>query len=52
MQYRQAKKLHNEDAVRTKKHGYILTVVKTEIHDKDVIVMCSDGNEYHHTEIA
>ena len=51
MCYRQAKNLHSEDEIRTKKHGNVLAVVSVEIHPKDVIILAEDGNKYHHTEV-
>ena len=51
MKYRDAKKLHNEDQVRVKKTGQVLSVVETAVTPKTVTVLCDDGNEYHHTEI-
>ena len=51
MRYRDAKKLHNEDQIRVKKTGRVLSVVETDVTSKNVTVLCDDGNEYHHTEI-
>ncbi len=51
MRYRDAKKLHNEDQVRVKKTGQVLSVVETTVTSKNVTMLCDDGNEYHHTEI-
>lgn len=51
MCYRQAKKLHSGDEIRTKIYGNVLTVVSVEIHRKDVIILAEDGNKYHHTEV-
>lgn len=51
MKFQKAKKLHNEDEVTIKKTKQILTVVETIVTDKTVIVLCDDGNEYHHKDI-
>ena len=51
MTYKFAKQLHNEDEVTVKETGCVLTVVSVDIQKKAVIVMCDDGNEYHHREL-
>lgn len=53
MQYRYAKKLHNEDEVTIKKTGEIRTVIETVDYFKEkfVLITLNDGNTYHHTEI-
>jgi hypothetical protein len=52
MIYRYAKKLHNEDEVLIKKTGEIVQVISIEVWGKDIFVLCSDGNTYHHRELA
>ena len=53
MRYRDAKKLHREDEVVRKSDGRSLYVVEVEIpNGKNVLIMCDDGNTYHHTEIT
>ena len=53
MSYHDAKKLHNEDEVIRKSDDRSLYVVEIEVQDdKNVLVVCDDGNTYHHTEIA
>lgn len=53
MTYIQAKKLHNEDEVISKKTGASLYVVNTEVdaEHKDVFIHCDDGKCYHHTAV-
>lgn len=51
MRYRDAKKLRNEDEVITKLHNIVLTVVSIDVRPKDVLILCDDGNTYHHTEL-
>ena len=51
MQYRNAKRLHNEDEVVIKATGRSKYVVQIEIHEKDVFIYCDDGTLYHHTDI-
>lgn len=53
MTYIQAKKLHNEDEVISKKTGKSLYVLCVEVYEetKNVFVYCDDGHSYHHTEI-
>lgn len=53
MKYRDAKKLHNEDEVISKKTGRLLTVISVKVDDinKDVFILCQDGNTYHHKDI-
>lgn len=52
MLYKYAKNLHNGDEVIVKHTNEIVTVIDiTYIDDKKVIVMCDDGNEYHHKDI-
>lgn len=46
-----AKQLHNEDEVTVKETKTILTVIKTEIREKAVLVLCDDGNWYHHHDL-
>ena len=53
MVYRNALKLHKGDEVTIKKTGCIMMVVTTEtqLGQKNVNIMCEDGNWYHHTEV-
>ena len=51
MTYKNAKNLHNEDEVILKKTGEVMSVVEISVKEKSVMIMCEDGNEYHHTEI-
>ena len=51
MDYRSAKKLHNEDEVINKETGRSLYVVKIYIHNKDVYILCNDGEWYHHRAV-
>jgi hypothetical protein len=54
MKYRYAKQLHNGDEVTIKETGAVLTVVeayKPEPTKNTIIVLCDDGNEYHHRDI-
>ena len=44
MRYRDAKKLHNGDEVHVKGTDEILSVIETEIQEKDVFVRCTDEN--------
>lgn len=53
MNYRMAKKLHNEDEVVRKADGCPLYVLSVE-HCPErhaVLLHCDDGNVYHHREI-
>lgn len=52
MRYRDAKKLHNGDEVHVKGTAEILSVIETEIQEKDVFVRCTDGCLYHHTALV
>lgn len=51
MRYVEAKQLHNEDEVTVKGTGRILSVISTRVLDKAVLVLCSDGNTYHHCDV-
>ncbi len=51
MRYRNAKKLHNEDEVILKRTGRSLYVIEIEVHEKDALIHCDDGNVHHHTEV-
>ena len=58
MRYRDAKKLHNEDEIRIRilrgkhlKEPYHVRVVSVAVLTKDVLVLCDDGETYHHTAI-
>lgn len=54
MKYRYAKQLHNGDEVTIKETGAVLTVVeayKPEPTKNTIIVLCDDGNEYHHRDV-
>ena len=53
MNYRTARKLHNEDEVIRKDDGESLYVVSTKDNreTKTVMILCNDGQEYHHTEV-
>jgi len=53
MKYVNAKRLHNEDEVISKETGDSLYVVSTEVDEehKKVIILCDDGNYYHHRDI-
>jgi hypothetical protein len=51
MEYRKAKKLHNEDEIIVKATGCSLYVISTTITEKTVYVECDDGNIYHHKDI-
>jgi len=53
MTYKQAKALTNEDEVAVKKTGCVLQVVDRLIfNDRDVEILCDDGNWYHHREVC
>lgn len=52
MRYKDAKNLHNGDKVCFKGSDTILSVIETEVQEKDVFVRCSDGWLYHHTALA
>lgn len=52
MLYKYAKDLHNGDEVIIKHTNEIVTVIGiTYKDDKKIIIMCDDGNEYHHKDI-
>lgn len=51
MDYRHAKKLHNEDEILIKATGETLRVVEVENTGRAVIVVCDDGHAYHHRDI-
>lgn len=51
MRYRDAKRLHSGDEVIVKAFRCPQYVVEVEVHDKDVLVLCDDGVQYHHREI-
>ena len=55
MNYKNAKKLHNNDEVILKKNGEIVTVINTEYDEKNVYiyVMTNDTGytKLHHKEI-
>lgn len=52
MLYKYAKNLRNGDEVIIKQTNEIVTVIDIiYIDDKKIIVMCDDGNEYHHKDI-
>ena len=52
MTYKEAKTLHNEDEVIRKSDNRSLFVVSVNITERDVVLLCGDGNEYHHTDVA
>ena len=58
MTLREALNLHKEDKENKKKEDYYTTVLNTQkIKNEnnkitDVMVECSNGETYHHTEIA
>lgn len=51
MKYVDAKKLHNGDEVVIKYTGIPLYVVATKVIGRNVMVICDDGNTYHHSDI-
>lgn len=53
MTYDDAKRLRSEDEVLCKETGKSLYVISTDIDPerKKVIVLCDDGNFYHHRDI-
>lgn len=51
MLYRNAKKLHNEDAVIRKSDNCSLIVCSVKVMEKDIFLTCDDGNIYHHKEV-
>ena len=53
MRYQNAAKLHNEDEVIRKSDGASLHVISTVVNEpgKAVIILCDDGNEYHHRDV-
>ena len=53
MRYRNAAKLHNEDEVIRKSDSASLYVISTVVNtlDKSVIILCDDGNAYHHRDV-
>ena len=59
MNFREATKLHNGDAVKIKSTKEIVTVVSicivrpmNNIYRNQVLVRCSDGVIYHHSKIS
>ena len=54
MTYRNAKRLHNEDEVLIKEEGIYRYVISTEVDEehKRVIILCDDGNYYHHRDVG
>ena len=53
MTYQNAKKLHNQDEVLIKEEGIYRYVVNTELDEvnKIVLILCDNGNTYHHREV-
>jgi len=53
MTYQAAKKLHNEDEVIRKEDDVSLYVIDIEIDEinKNVWILCDDGNNYHHDDV-
>lgn len=51
MTYKDAKTLHNEDEVIRKSDNTSLHILSVNITDENVMLLCDDGNEYHHTEV-
>lgn len=49
MTFRNAKKLHNEDEVCSKKTGEVLTVLSAYVEGKNVILECVDYENRYET---
>lgn len=51
MVLRNALRLQNGDEIRVKESGDVLTVVSVNPVGKCCLILCDDGNEYHHRDI-